>query len=199
MKNLLLSLSFILIAFFGFSQTQAPLNLKKDSGLKFPALDKSPLDIAYFPADYPVLKIQNKITQPPLARIIYSRPQTDGRVIFGELVEYNKVWRLGANESTEIEFFKDATIAGKKLAKGRYTLYAIPTPEKWTIIFNKDTDSWGAFIYDEKKDVLRTEVTVQPLSTQVDAFSMNFIKSEKGTDLVIAWEKASVSLPIIIK
>lgn len=161
-------------------------------------MDKSPMDMAYFPSDYPVLKTQNKAPQPPLARVIYSRPQRDNRVIFGELIEYNKIWRLGANEATEIEFYKDVTIAGKKLAKGRYTLYAIPTETKWTMIVNKDTDTWGAFIYDEKKDVLRTDVNVIPLTTLVDAFSISFTKSEKGANLVIAWENMSISLPIEI-
>jgi hypothetical protein len=55
--------------------------------------------MAYFPVDYPTLKTQNKTSPAPLMRVIYSRPQRDNRVIFGELVEYGKVWRLGANES----------------------------------------------------------------------------------------------------
>ena len=135
----------------------------------------------------------------PLARVIYSRPQRDNRVIFGDLIEYNKVWRLGANEATEIEFFKDVTVSGKKIPRGRYTLYAIPTPTKWTIIINKDMDTWGAFVYNEKKDVLRTDVPVQTLAAPVEAFSMNFIKSDKGANLYIAWENVSVSLPIEIK
>ena len=166
---------------------------------KVPALDKSPMDMSYFPTDYPVLKTQNKATTPPIARVIYSRPQKDNRVIFGQLVEYDKVWRLGANEATEIEFFKDVTIGGKKILKGRYTLYAIPTETKWTIILNKDMDTWGAFVYDENKDVLRTDVPVQTLDTPVDAFSMNFNKTDKGMDLFIAWDKASVALPILVK
>ena len=161
-------------------------------------MDKSPMDMAYFPSDYPLLKTQNKATQPALARVIYSRPQRDNRVIFGELIEYNKVWRLGANEATEIEFYKDVTIAGKKVLKGRYTLYAIPTETKWTMILNKDTDTWGAFIYDEKKDVLRTDVNVQTLAAPVEAFSMSFTKTDKGANLIIAWENVSVSLPIDI-
>jgi hypothetical protein len=74
----------------------------------------------------------------------------------------------GLMKATEIEFFKDATIGGKKVMKGRYTLYAIPDTSKWTIIINKDTDSWGAFIYDPKKDVLRTDVPVQMLALPVD-------------------------------
>ena|SRR6476469_1397530 len=111
----LVSTIFILCLFTCIqAQTQASLKLK------LPVLDKSPMDMAYFPADYPVLKIQDKATDPLVARIIYSRPQKDGRILFGELIEYNTVWRLGANEATEIEFFKDVKIGGKKLVKGRY-------------------------------------------------------------------------------
>jgi hypothetical protein len=181
------------------AQTQAALTISLPPSIKQPPLDKSPLDIAYFPADYPLLKTQNKAPQSPLVRVIYSRPQRDNRVVFGELVEYGKVWRLGANEATEIEFFKDATIAGKKVPKGRYTIYAIPTTTKWTIILNRDTDTWGAFVYDEKKDLLRTDVPIQTLATPVDAFSIYFTRADKGAQLVIAWENAGASIPIEIK
>src|SRR3954470_20316171 len=132
MKKLLFGSLLVFFALAGKAQTQAPINSSVVS--KLPALDKSPMDMCYFPTDYPLLKTQNKTTTSPLVRVIYSRPQRDNRVIFGDLIEYNKVWRLGANEATEIEFFKDVTIAGKKIAKGRYTIYAIPKPEKWTII-----------------------------------------------------------------
>ncbi len=67
---------------------------------KLPPVDKSQLDMCYYPVNYPVLKIQDKITEPLVARIIYSRPQKNGRQIFGELVTYGEVWRLGANEAT---------------------------------------------------------------------------------------------------
>lgn len=184
------------------AQTQVALKTTTDSSkikeLKVPALDKSPMDMSYFPTDYPMQKSQNKATTPPVARVIYSRPQKDNRVIFGELVEYDKVWRLGANEATEIEFFKDVSVAGKKLAKGRYTIYAIPSETKWTIIFNKDTDTWGAFVYDEKKDVLRTDVPIVYLAIPVEAFSMSFSKTEKGMSLQMAWDTVSVNLPIDI-
>jgi hypothetical protein len=201
MKKTYFILGFFICTIAGMAQTQVSINTQAAQPVitKLPALDKSPMDMAYFPVDYPIQKTQNKIVQTPLLRVIYSRPQRDNRVIFGELIEYDKVWRLGANEATEIEFFKDASIAGKKIPKGRYTLYAIPSPSKWTLIINKDTDTWGAFVYDQKKDLLRKDVPVQNLTTPVEAFSMNFIKNDKGANLVIAWENASVSLPIDIK
>ncbi|HVW99931.1 MAG TPA: DUF2911 domain-containing protein [Candidatus Babeliaceae bacterium] len=201
MKKSSFAIAFLFFALASKAQTQA-LNTSATTtvaSVKTPPLDKSPMDMAYFPADYPILKTQDKINTPPIARVIYSRPQKDNRVIFGQLVEYGKVWRLGANEATEIEFFKDVTVGGKKLLKGRYTLYAIPTENKWTIIFNKDTDTWGAFVYDEKKDVLRTDVPVQTLKTPVEVFSMDFNKTDKGMDLFIAWDNASVTLPITFK
>ena len=76
-------------------------------------LDQSPLDMAYYPSDYTVLKSQDKIKDPPVARAIFSRPQKNKRVIFGELIEYGLIWRLGANEATELEFFKDVKLGGK--------------------------------------------------------------------------------------
>ena len=82
------------------------------------ALDKSPMDMCYYPVNYPVLKVQNKVTEPLLARIVYSRPQKNGRQVFGELVEFGQVWRLGANEATEIEVYKDCKVNGQKLKKG---------------------------------------------------------------------------------
>ncbi|MFI5186971.1 MAG: DUF2911 domain-containing protein [Chitinophagales bacterium] len=164
-----------------------------------PPLDKSPMDMSYYPNNYPVLKIQDKATEPVLARVIYSRPQKNGRIIFGDLVEYGKVWRLGANEATEIEFYKSVKIDGKKITKGRYTLYAIPNVDNWTIILNKDVDTWGAFKYDAQKDILRTAVPVQKLNESVEALAMTFEKTNNGCNLVIAWENIKTSLPISLK
>lgn len=159
-------------------------------------LDKSPLDIRYYPVDYPLLKIQDKITEPLIARVVYSRPQKKGRKLFGELVEYGQVWRLGANEATEIEFFQDVKIDEKKVKKGRYTLYALVDTAKWTLILNKETDTWGAFRYDMRKDVLRTTLPVKKGSGITEVFSMEFEKKQKGSSLVINWDDIWVELPI---
>ena len=164
---------------------------------KIPALDKSPMDMSYFPNRYPVDKIQGKTTEPPVARVVYSRPLKNDREIFGKLVEYGKVWRMGANEAAEIEFFTDATINKTKIKKGRYTLYCIPEAEKWTIIINKETDTWGSYKYDEKNDLIRTEVPVQKQTEITEAFAMVFDKTDKGASLVIAWDDIQLSLPIV--
>lgn len=165
---------------------------------KFPALDKSPMDASYYPVNYPILRIQDKVAEPLLAKVIYSRPQRSGRNVFGELVEYGSVWRLGANESTEIEFFRDVKVNGIKTRKGRYSMYCIPAADKWTIILNKDTDIWGAFKYDAKKDVLRTTIPVQRLSEPLEALSIVFEKKGTGADLVMAWDNVAARLPITL-
>lgn len=163
---------------------------------KLPDLDKSPMDVSYYPNRYPVLKIQDKTTEPPVCRVVYSRPQKNGRVIFGELLEYGKLWRLGANEATEIEFFTDVTINKTKIKKGRYTMYGIPNEDKWTIIINRDTDTWGSFKYNEKNDVVRMDLAVEKQSSIVEQFSMAFDKAENGATLTIAWDDVKLTLPI---
>jgi hypothetical protein len=163
---------------------------------KFPPMDKSPMDVSYYPVNYPILKIQDRATEPLLARVVYSRPQKSGRTVFGELVEYGKVWRLGANEATEVEFYKDVKVGGKKLKKGRYTMYALVNQDKWTIIFNSDTDTWGAFKYDAKKDVLRSDVPVQKNNEVLESLSMTFEKANGGFNLVAGWDDVVVRLPI---
>ena len=160
-------------------------------------LDSSSLDMSYYPVDYPVLKIQDKVSEPLVARVVYSRPQKRGRKLFGDLVAYGAIWRLGANEATEIEFFRDVKIDNKIVKKGRYTLYALVNEDKWTLIFNKETDTWGAFRYDSTKDVLRTTVLVEKQAVITEAFSIAFRKEGKGADLVISWDDVQVSLPIV--
>jgi len=163
---------------------------------RFSPLDKSPMDASYYPVNYPILKIQDKATEPLVARVIYSRPQKNGRVVFGELVEYGKVWRMGANEATEIDLYKDVKVGGKKLKKGRYTLYALVNENQWTIIFNSETDTWGAFKYDPKKDVLRVDVPVQKSPEQVEAMVIQFEKDGAGFNMVVAWDEILVKLPM---
>lgn len=163
---------------------------------KFPPVDKSPMDMAYYPSGYPVLKIQDKATEPLVARVIYSRPQKNGRNIFGDLVAYGQVWRLGANEATEIEFYNAVRIGTTKIKKGRYTLYCIPSQDKWTLILNRETDTWGSFKYDVTKDVVRIDVPVQKQTEVLESFAMVFEKSTGGANLVIGWDDSKVNFPI---
>jgi hypothetical protein len=161
-----------------------------------PEPDKSPMDISYAPQNYPILKFQDK--QPvtmPLARVIYSRPQKNGRQLFGNEIRYNVLWRLGANEATEIELFKNANISGRPVAKGRYTLFCIPNADNWTLVFSKDNYSWGAFSYKQANDVARVSVPVtRPTGQMAEYFTMFFNESNH---LVIMWDDVRVVVPIL--
>ncbi len=161
-----------------------------------PVLDKSPMDISTYPAGYSVLKLQGKNPDALAARVIYSRPLKNNRVIFGQLVEYGKVWRFGANENTEIEFFKDVTINNTKVKKGKYAIFAIPQTDKWTIIINKDLNSWGAYSYKQDNDVLRVDVPVQTTTDTAEAFYIYFDKANNGFALNAGWDNMKITLPI---
>jgi hypothetical protein len=157
------------------------------------------LDVCYFPDNYPKLKIQGKATDPLMARVIYSRPGKDGRVVFGELIAFGKLWRLGANEATEIEFFQNVKIGNYNIKKGRYTMYTIPETGNWTVIFNKENDTWGSYGYDAKKDVAKITVPVQSITESVELFTIEMDKINNGFNLNISWDNTKISLPIYLQ
>ncbi|HET8837427.1 MAG TPA: DUF2911 domain-containing protein [Flavobacteriaceae bacterium] len=153
----------------------------------FSELDKSPMDVAF-------IRGENNM---PMIRIIYSRPQKNGRKIFGGLVPYSEVWRTGANEATEITLYADMTINGERVPAGTYTLYTIPAKDEWTIIINNAVNVWGAFGYDEEKDVLRVKVPAEQTSAPVEAFSMTFQPVENGAKLLMGWDDTYVEVPFL--
>lgn len=169
----------------------------KAQDVKFPALDSSPADLAYFPSNA-AQTAKKGAASPAVIKVIYSRPAKKGREVFGTLEPFGKVYRLGANESTEIRFLKPVVIGGKSIPAGSYGLFAIPNKTTWTIIISKDTDHWGAYAYDESHDVVRTDVPVKTLDTAVENLSMVFTPQAKGAVLNIAWDKTAVAVPIQI-
>ncbi|MDR7370141.1 DUF2911 domain-containing protein [Flavobacterium aquidurense] len=165
--------------------------------VKFAPLDASPADIAYFPSRS--IKFKKTDTPSQLIKVIYSRPAVKGRVIFGGLIPFGEVWRVGANENTEIKFYKPATINGVAVPAGSYSLFAIPEKDKWTIIINKELDMWGSYAYDESKDLVRISVPVKTVPTPIELLSIAFTAKDGITNLVIGWEKTTVDVPITIK
>jgi hypothetical protein len=169
--------------------------VKATASNPYSPVDISAMDISYFPVDYPVLKMSKKITGPPLARVIYSRPLKQGRKIFGSLLKFGEPWRLGANEATEIEFFQPVVIQNKKIDKGRYVLYAIPEENSWTIVFNSNTFTWG-LKQDASKDLYKFQIPIQHTDTAIEHFTMVFEKATNGANLLMAWDEVAVRLPI---
>lgn len=158
-------------------------------------VDVSPMDMTYFPADYPKLKMTGEINTPPLARVIYSRPHLQGRHIFHEVLKYGEMWRLGANESTELELFVDAIIQGKKVNAGRYVLYCIPQEKEWTIVLNGHIDSWG-LKQEPSKDITKFTVPVVKTNNSLEYYTMVFLGKDKQAELLMAWDNVEVKLPI---
>jgi hypothetical protein len=127
--------------------------------------------------------------------IEYSQPFKNGRQVFGKLVPFGETWRTGANEATTISIDKDILVAGKPLKAGKYQLFTIPNPEKWTIIFNSKEGQWGAFFHDEKSDVLRVEVTPSGNDTTLEQLLIE-IETTPVAGFSIAWDKTKVIVPI---
>ena len=168
----------------------------------FPSLDKSPMDMSYYPNDFAHDRkfAPEKVGDKAYIRLTYSRPAKKNRVVFGDLIAYNKVWRVGANEAPEIKFYQKVTILGKKLKAGVYSMYILPTENEWTIIFNSDLDTWGAYSYNEAKDVLRVKVAPKTATEAIEYLSIQFVEgANKEALLQLGWDKTMVELPIVVE
>lgn len=126
--------------------------------------------------------------------IEYHSPEVKGRTIWGGLEPYDKVWRTGANDATTIEVSADAKIGKNKLPKGRYALFTIPKKgETWTVIINKVADQWGAYDYNESKDLFRFEVPIERTLELHE--SLSFDIKDDGT-VVFVWEYKTFNFKI---
>jgi hypothetical protein len=130
--------------------------------------------------------------------INYHRPLVNDRKVWDGLVPYGKVWRAGANINTTITFSDPVQIEGKPLDKGTYGLHMIPNADEWTIIFSKNSTSWGSFTYDEKEDALR--VTVKPRAADMhNALTYDFDQLQKDSAVVeLEWEKIAVPFKVSV-
>jgi tetratricopeptide (TPR) repeat protein len=127
--------------------------------------------------------------------VTYHRPGVKGRQIWGGLIPYNEVWRVGANEPTLVTFSDPVTINGQKLSAGTYRLLAIPGQSEWTVIFNAETKNWGS-IYDAKYDSLKVVVKPEP-SQHEEWLSFSFTDlTPSAAKMVIAWEKLKVGVTV---
>lgn len=128
--------------------------------------------------------------------ITYHRPGVKGRVIWGGLVPYDKVWRTGANEATTIEFSHDVMVEGNKLAAGTYGLFTIPGKTEWTFIFSKQSEIWGAGGYKQEEDVLR--VKAQPMAApHCEWMKFGFADlKEDSAKVILHWEKLMVGFTV---
>jgi hypothetical protein len=128
--------------------------------------------------------------------IDYNRPSMKGRVVFGELVPFDKVWRTGANENTIISLSEDVVINGATLKKGKYSIYTIPNADNWEIIFYATTDNWGnPETWDEAKVVLKANAKPEVLNRNIETFTIAINNVDNNfANLEFSWEKTLVAL-----
>ncbi|MBX2816025.1 MAG: DUF2911 domain-containing protein [Saprospiraceae bacterium] len=166
---------------------------------EWPTLDVSPLDMASYPARAAFRNYlgEEGKTMSVKVRVMYSRPKMNGRTIFGELIPFGSVWRLGANEATEIMFAQPVDIGGTTVPQGFYTIHADVNKEDWTIHFSTQRSIWGSANRDKEQDIASLKVPVKQLDQSLENFSITFQRvDDDNANMVMAWENTEVSVPI---
>lgn len=128
----------------------------------------------------------------------YSRPGMRGRPIWGGLVPYGKVWRMGANDAAHIAFDKPIEVGGTTLQPGTYTLFLLPTANEWTLIFNRRTGISG-LDHDEKQDAARVKLELQPLERAAEQFTIDVRENAGQAVLGVAWGATRGTVPLTVK
>ena len=150
------------------------------------------------PAASPRQKVEQQFSMSKIT-VDYGRPGVKGRKIFGDLVPFGKVWRVGANSSTKITFEQSVNFGGKSVSAGTYGLFVIPTEKEWKVILNKDSQQWGAYTFDEKLNVVDVTVPVQKLAEKQEWFEIELNPvDDNAVNLVMKWDFTKVELPLKI-
>jgi hypothetical protein len=129
----------------------------------------------------------------------YSSPRRRGRKIFGDLVPFGEVWRAGADDATSFVPNVDVIVGGKSVPAGRYTLFALPMPTKWTLIVSKQTGEFGIPYPGEKFDFARMEMKISKLSSPLENFTISFDQAGSSCTLKLEWETTRASIDIAEK
>jgi Protein of unknown function (DUF2911) len=132
-------------------------------------------------------------------KIHYHSPAVRGRIIWGGLVPYDKVWVTGAHSATSVEFSKDVIIGSTTVAAGKYALFTIPGKDEWTIIINKNWEQHLTDDYDEKLDVVRVKVKPEMEESNQERLRYEFEEKNGKGEIVVYWEKLEVSLEFKVK
>ncbi len=159
---------------------------KKTEAQCFTKLDESPHDIIYYRS--------SKVSLPEV-KVIYGRPDAKDETVFGTQIPYGKIWRTGSNEATEIKFYQDIMFGNKFVKAGTYALYTIPNKNYWTIILNKKTDTYGAFFYNPEDDIAKITVPAGE-GAMMEHFTIAFTSREYGSQMVLAWAKTRIRVPL---
>ncbi len=134
-----------------------------------------------------------------LVNVVYSSPGVKGRIIWGGLVAYDKVWVTGANNATRLTLDRSFTVAGKQIEAGSYAFFTIPSANSWTIILNKNYKQHLADDYTDTDDIVRITVMPEKNTKQVQRLTYEVKRvNRKSKDifLIMSWENMVVKLPI---
>lgn len=150
------------------------------------------------PRPSPMAVAQTTFSDGTYVVVRYGSPRKRGREIFGGLEAFGEVWRLGANEATEMTVTQDVMFGGTRLPAGTYALFAIPYEDRWTIVVNEQLGQWGAFSYSQDADIARIDVPVDPTDRVHEAFTISLEPNEGETaaDLSMVWDRTRVTLPV---
>ncbi len=142
----------------------------------------------------PMAVAQTTLDDGTYVKVVYNQPHRRGREIFGGLVPYGQLWRTGANEATELTTTGDLKLGDATLPAGTYALFTVPGPETWTVVVNAGLGQWGAYNYDQSRDVVRFEVPVSMMPDQAyEAFTISF---EVDGHLALRWDRTEVRIPL---
>ncbi len=130
--------------------------------------------------------------------VAYSRPGKRGRVIFGNVVPWNQVWRTGANAATQLTTDKDLVFGTTAVPAGKYTLWTVPTPTGAKLIINSETGQWGTD-YHADKDFAKVDLTTRHLSQPVEQFVIGVVPQGSGGVLRLAWDDREFTVPFTVK
>ncbi|NHF58272.1 DUF2911 domain-containing protein [Flavobacteriaceae bacterium TP-CH-4] len=148
---------------------------------------------------YPSLSPMGNISQiigNTTIKVAYERPAVRNRQIFGHLVPWDKVWRTGAGHCTKVHFDKSVLVSGQPLTAGTYSLFTIPNPREWVIIFNADTTLYGSGRYDSAKDVARFSVVSKKTDRFYEAMTIDIDFIPNNAQFYISWANTQVSFEI---
>ncbi len=151
------------------------------------------------PALSPVSTVKTEFSISDI-EVKYSRPSMRGRKIFGGLVPYGEMWRVGANAATKVTFGEDVFINNHQLSAGSYALYAMPNAGEWEIIFNNGINNWGTGGYSKDEDVYRFKVKAINNPNTVETFTINVTDITNTTcNIELAWENTKVQIPVKVE
>ena len=186
------TLFLLLVAALSWTDMQA-------QSIEFPSLDKSPMDAAHYPrrAAFANYLDADDADRNQKIKVLYSRPQKNGRVIFGDLVPYNAEWRLGANEATEVTFYQPVEIGGVRVSPGTYTMFADVYPGFWNIKLSKERFIAGNNNRKKDMDILAAPARVTTVPSTQEAFTLGFKKiDDYNVHMVFQWDNTRAALPI---